>query len=1163
MASNHGVGKRAGLSEEPALHLGALDPNREIGSSTVRKQHLILKALLRQGKIAVQTEAMIDSGATGMFIDKTFAQQLGLKQYRKPHPIKLSLFDGQYAEPITHSTYADIEIDNVVQHLKLEVSNVSRYPLVLGLPWLKMYNPTIDWETETILLSSRDLVAAEAASEDSKLTEVVPPSLHDYLDVFSEEEAKELPPHRSWDMKIDLKEGASQEHKAPIYPLSPQMLEAQKKWLDEHLAKGFIRPSKSPMTTSTFFVGKKDDQGKYSNVRLVVDYRHLNKLTVKNRYPIPLIGNLTDQLNHAKVFTKMDLRYGYHLARIAEGDEWKTAFSTRHGQYEYLVMPLGLCNAPAVFQHMMNEIFFDMLDKGVVIYLDDILVYATTEEENIRITREVLHRLRQHKLFVKPGKCRFLVPKVEFLGVLVSSEGLEMDPGKVDAVRDWPAPTKIKEVQSFLGFCNFYRRFIPAFSRTARPLNELTRKTQKWEWTQKHQEAFTSLKREFQVGKILVHPNPDKQFFVETDSSGFALAGELSQKDENGRRRPVAFFSKAMSPAERNYDIHDKELLAIVRAFQQWRHYLEGAQYRVIVHSDHSNLQIFANKIIGTERHARWNEFLGWFDFEIRHQPGTASGRTDALSRRVDYVPAERPELEQRIFRPDQLVAAATQVVYNDEADLLEGILMLLREDDTVKDKLQYIESTGREIEDWSKPKKFLLRKGKIYVPKHKELRKAVMHLFHDTLMGGHGGAKATLDLAGRQYYWPNMARDIEDYVAGCDICKRTKSRRHAPYGKLLPLPTPDRKWTHISFDFITGLPESEGQDTILVVVDRFSKGVHLIPCKEEGLDAEKTARLFLDNVWKLHGTPLQTVSDRGTQFNNQFMKRLNELLGIKGSLSTAYHPQSDGQTERLNQVVEHFLRCFIADTQEDWVKLLPMAEFCYNNHNSSTTNSSPFFVWYGEHPAFNAQSPREEYVPAAEELAKQMQETNREVKAMIEIAQRRYKEQADKGRAEDPDFSVGDTVWLNRKNMNSHRPSKKLDWTHYGPYKVLEKVGKRAYRLDLPATIKVHPVFHVSLLEKDNPDNWERTPQPLPPVFVDGEEEWEVDKIVNSKTDRGKRKYLVRWKGFGISGDTWEPLEHLTGVEDLIEKFHLDNPNAVGSPNAKEPAKRKGRKKT
>lgn len=1111
---------------------------------------------MSQDKIAAQVEAMIDSGATGLFIDKEFAEHLKLKQFRKKKPVKLTLFDGSSALEITHQVYATFEYKGIQQKLRFEVTKLSHFAIVLGLPWLKDYNPNIDWGKEAVEIHDEGI--ALKGTEDIALEQVVPEELHEFLDVFSEEEAKALPPHRPWDMKINLMPGAKDDHKGRIYNLSPEQLKAEKEWIDEHLAKGFIRPSNSQMTTCPFFVKKKDDSGKMSKIRLVVDYRYLNDITIKDRYPIPLIGNLTDQLAKAKFFTKMDLRYGYHLVRIAEGDEWKTAFSTRHGQFEYTVMPLGLCNAPAVFQRMMNTIFHDMLDQGCVIYLDDILIYAETEEELLRITREVLKRLREHKLFVKPGKCRFKVQKVEFLGVIIFPGGLEMDPGKTDTIRDWPAPTKLKELQSFLGFCNFYRRFIQGYSKIARPLNDLIGKNAKWLWTKRQQEAFMELKAQFKVGKVLMHPKVEKQFFIECDSSGYAMGAELFQINEEGKRQPVAFFSKTLQPAERNYDIHDKELLVIVKACQQWRHYLEGAPFKTIILSDHKNLEIFRTTKVLTPRQARWAEFLAGLDFVIQHQPGTASARTDAISCRPDFKPEDKPELVSRIFTDEMFLKAITTVNYENEYDILSGVKQLLDKDDTVAPQLTFLRSTRKDLDDWSLKDGFLRKKGKIYVPNSWDLRKAVLWQHHDTFVGGHRGPKATQEFIQRKYYWPGMAKMIEEYCQGCDTCQRTKTRTHAPYGPLLPLKTPDRKWTHISYDFITGLPESEGKDTILVVVDRFSKGIHLIACKEEGLTADVAARLFLDNVWKLHGTPEHTVSDRGVQFNNQFLKRLYELLGIKPSFSTAYHPETDGQTERMNQAVEHFLRVFTSNRQDDWVKLLPMAEFSYNNHANASTGTSPFFLWYGEHPVFEAQEAREEFVPAAEELSRLIKEAGDEAKAAIKLSQVQHKEQADKHRKEAPEFEIGEEVWVNRKNMTTHRPSKKLDWKYIGPYKILAKIGKRAYKLDLPRGINIHPVFHVNLLEKKTADNFDRDPVPVPPITIDGEEEWEVDKILNSRWYRGKPEYLIRWKGFSVAHNSWEPQANVSNAKEALAKFHNENPLAAGSPGVKKGSARR-----
>lgn len=1142
------MGKRGGLDVEAALHLGALLP---FSSVINKKQHVAIKCLLKQKKIAVETKAMIDSGATGLFIDEDFANRLGLKKWKKKRPVQLTLFDGSYARDITHQISLDLDFSGVTQKLVLNVTTLSHYAIVLGLPWLKAFNPLIDWRNETVEVTEEGELTLAGVSIDDTLEEIVPKELHEFLDVFSEEEAKELPPHRSWDMKIELEPGARTDHRVGLYNLNEEQLAAQKEWIDEHLAKGFIQKSKSPMTTSTFFVKKKDDLGKQTKMRIVVDYRHLNNMTIKDRYPIPLIGNLTDQLSKAKFFTKMDLRYGYHLVRIAEGDEWKTAFSTRHGQFEYKVMPLGLCNAPAVFQRMMNTIFYDMLDRGVIIYLDDILIYGETEEELRKLTLEVLKRLRKHKLFVKPGKCRFKVQKVDFLGVIVTPGSIEMDPGKVDAIRDWPAPTKVKEMQSFLGFCNFYRRFIPDYSTITRPLHGLAKKNVQWKWTQQHQVAFQTLKEQFQVGRVLVHPDPSKPFFVECDSSGYAIGGELSQYDDKGIRRAVAFFSKSMQPAERNYDIHDRELLSIIRTFQQWRHYLEGARHTVTIMSDHKNLEIFRTTKVLTPRQARWAEFLSGFDFVIKHQSGKAAARSDTLSRRPDHKPHDHPELINRIFKDEHFAGAIRSVAIESETEILKLIKSELPNDETVAPEIQFITTKKKPFNDWTYENGLLRKKGKIYVPALKELRTAVLHQHHDRRIAGHKGPKATTALIQRKYWWPGMAKTIEDYVQGCDICQRAKARTHAPYGPLEPLPTPDRKWSHISYDFITGLPLSEGKDSILVVVDRFSKGIHLIPCKEEGMTAEVTARLFLDNVWKLHGTPETTISDRGTQFNNEFIRRLYELLGIHPNFSTAYHPETDGQTERINQIVEQYLRMFVNDRQDDWVKLLPLAEFSYNNAASSTTGNTPFFLWYGEHPTMEAGEPREEKVPVAEELAKSIKDASLEAKAMINMARERYKEQADKSRLPDPEFAVGEKVWLSGKHLNSDRPSKKLDWKYYGPYKVIERIGRRAYKLELPRTVKVHPVFHVSLLEKQAPDNFDREPQPIPPVIIEGEEEWEVEKILASRKHRNKRQFKIRWKGFQIDQDSWESESNVEHAQELIDEFYNQNPNAYGAPSA------------
>ncbi|XP_075180996.1 uncharacterized protein LOC142251834 [Anomaloglossus baeobatrachus] len=386
-----------------------------------------------------------------------------------------------------------------------------------------------------------------------------------------------------------------------------------------------------------FFVKKKE-----GTLRPCIDYRELNKITIRNRYPLPLIPELLERVQQAKIFTKLDLRGAYNLLRIRPGDEWKTAFRCRYGHFEYLVMPFGLCNAPAAFQHLVNDIFRDIMDQFMVIYLDDILIFSDSLQEHQEHVKTVLTRLRENHLYIKLEKCEFHCSQIQFLGYVISPQGLNMESGKIQAILDWPEPGNIKEVQRFVGFANFYRRFIRNFSEIVRPITLLTKKGQKFVWSTQAQEAFHRLKVCFTSAPILVHPNPALPFIVEVDASDYALGAILSQRTgDKSLLHPCAFFSRRLSPAERNYDIADKELLAIISAFKEWRHHLQGAAQQVIVLTDHRNLEFLKSARCLSPRQARWSLFLSQFNFIVTYRPGSRNGKADALSRihAVDSVP--------------------------------------------------------------------------------------------------------------------------------------------------------------------------------------------------------------------------------------------------------------------------------------------------------------------------------------------------------------------------------------------------------------------------------------------------------------------------------------------------------------------------------------------
>jgi len=465
-----------------------------------------------------------------------------------------------------------------------------------------------------------------------------------YLGIMGKEAADALPEHRPYDCKIELKDGTTAPW-GPIYPLSEVELQTLREWLKEMEKTGKIRRSTSSAGSPILFVPKPNGRG----LRLYVDYRGLNAITIPYRYPLPLMQELQDRVQGAQWFTKMDLKNGFNLIRIQEGDEWKTAFRTRYGLYEFQVMPFGLTNAPSTFQDMMNHVLSDILDIGVLAYMDDILVYAKTEEEHDQLVKEVLERLQRNGLVVSPEKCVWKTDEVEFLGYVIGRNGIRMDQAKVDAVLSWQQPTSLTETQSFLGFANFYQRFIKDYSRVARPLTELTKKTRKWTWNREAGKPFEELKSRFTTAPILAHLDPAKPVIIETDASNFAIGAVLSQRDDENRLHLVAFHSRKFQPAEINYEIHDKELLAVVDAFKHWRHYCKGATHQIQVFSDHQNLEYFTTTKVLNRRQARWAQELAGIDFRIYYRPGAQNGKPDALSRRPEYRP-ERGGIENQLI---------------------------------------------------------------------------------------------------------------------------------------------------------------------------------------------------------------------------------------------------------------------------------------------------------------------------------------------------------------------------------------------------------------------------------------------------------------------------------------------------------------------------------
>jgi hypothetical protein len=1237
-----------------AVALGK-DPSR-----AKQTQSLTTQLILRLPHANRMVTALVDCGAHDNFLSQKLVVEEGLQAI--PTSTGAHTIDGHRITIYgRHACYTQaIDMDGTEKDIKQEflATDSDQYEVILGLPWIEAANPDCYWRAKTWRYRAEDKlrikeVKVKEIAEVAKIQPIyaifplparsrliagvsratlmeeeiqLPAEYCDYADVFSKTEADKLPKSTKVAHSIEIEEGKTVPF-GPIYALSANELRVLREYLDNSMAKGWIQKSKSPAGAPILFTPKKD-----GCLRLCVDYRGLNKVTKKNRYPLPLIGETLDRLSGATQFTKLDLRDAYHRIRIREGDEWKTAFRTRYGHFEYLVMPFGLTNAPASFQAYINEALHGLLDIRCQAYMDDIIIYSFPGESHADRVREVLERLRKASLFVKLSKCEFSTDAIDFLGYRIGVAGISMDMSRVRTIQEWPIPESFRDIQVFMGFCNFYRRFIYRFSAVTAPLTDLLkgmqkgRKTGPFQLTAEARQAFSMLQQCFMQAPLLQHFDPKKISRVETDASGDGIGGVLSQpadEQDNLMRitwKPVAFFSRKLSPAEQNYGTPDQEMLAIVEAFKEWRHYLEAPEAEVEVLTDHHNLQFFMTTKALNRRQARWAEALGAFDFRIAYRKGSENP-ADAPSRRPDYRSNEVSEntfkeILERSERNTCVTHAKSMQGITDldttQGTVLVGVMTRSRTGvllprgekwstlpkSTADSKLEpgeaqassmgvagspETESPYGKIPDalttfllsiqskdaWCRKRKWkanpknqvirgpyrgrwcedhaglVRRDGAVYVPEDSATRAEILRVNHDDpWQGGHFGRTRTLKTISRYYWWPRLANSVQRYCESCDICQRVKAPRHKPYGLLVPLPQPKQPWQDITFDFITGLPPAISRrkacDAIFVVVDRFSKMVRYLACTKV-IDAPHMANLLYDDVFSKFGFPRSIISDRGSLFTSAWWSTFCHDLTVKRRLSTAFHPQTDGQTERQNQTLEVYLRAYVNYQQDNWASYLASAEFAYNNSVNVTTGKTPFQLCLRFEPAFSMNIARESQVregenPAAREAVEDLQQDIQEGKALWEYAQAAAENYYNK-KHKDMSYKVGDEVLLSSRYIRTRRACKKLDDRFLGPFRIVEAIGKNAYKLDLPKQYgRIHRTFGVALLE---PYHRREGQEPPPPVEIEDEEEWLVDSVLDARVSHGKRMFLVRWEGYTREHDSWEPEENLENAQDKIAEFY------------------------
>lgn len=1084
---------------------------------------LPVSLFVRDRSIAVS--ALVDSGCERNLIDSSFVHQMAIDTVPLKNPLKVSALDGKALHSITHQT---VPVNLLTSGNHHEIISFFVFPaassaIILGFDWLEHHNPHIDWSERHIVSWSVNCHASCLRSAvppgppPANLHEADPPDLsavpveyHELAAVFSKVKALSLPPHRPYDCAIDLLPGAPLPN-SRLYNISKTERETMEKYIKESLDAGIIRTSSSPVGAGFFFVAKKD-----GTLRPCIDYRGLNQITVKNKYPLPLLSSAFEPVQGATIFSKLDLRNAYHLLRIRDGDEWKTAFKTPLGHFEYLVMPFGLCNAPACFQALINDVLRDYLNIFIFVYLDDILIYSKSLPEHQRHVRLVLQRLLENRLFVKAEKCEFHQPSVTFLGHVLEAGQVRPSKDKIKAVLEWPVPETRKQLQRFLGFANFYRRFIRNYSQTALPLTALTSVKTTFSWTPEADAAFLRLKSLFSNAPILIQADPTKQFVLEVDASDSGVGAVLSQfSDSDHKTHPCAFYSRRLSPAERNYDVGDRELLAIKMALEEWRHWLEGAQHPVLVWTDHKNLSYLKTAKRLNPRQSRWSLFFSRFNLSISYRPGSRNIKPDALSRL--YSPDDSDRSPVSILPPSCSIASVTWEM----EDLIKQAQL-------------------------SEPDPGTGPPNKIFVPT--AVRSRLISWMHSTKFSAHPGVSRTISLISRRFWWPSSYKDIKEYVLACAVCARNKPSHQLPSGQLQPLPTPTRPWSHIALDFVTGLPVSGGMTTILTVVDRFSKACHLIPLKKLP-SALQTAQLLVKHVFRLHGIPREILSDRGPQFSAQVWRHFCTALGAKVCLSSGYHPQTNGQTERMNQEVEAMLRCLTRTNSSDWSQYLTWVEYAHNSLVSSATGLSPFEITLGYQPPLFPSDETDIAVTSVRHHIRRCRAVWRNTVSALHRTLEQNRRIADRKRRPAPVYAAGQQVWLSTKDIHLKSMSKKLSPRFIGPYRIESVISPSAVRLQLPPSLRVHPTFHVSQIKPVFTSPLCPPPESPPPAReFEGGLVYSVRRIVDSRRRGRGWQYLVDWEGYGPEARQWIPGSFIVDPS-LISAYWSSLPSGSAGP--------------
>ena len=1008
----------------------------------------------------------------------------------------------------------------------------------------------------------------------------------------------ELPPLREINHKIPLiDESKVYHHRQPKCPdvFKPALMAK----IERYTKAGWWVPITASRATPMLCIPKSAKNP--NELRTVFDLREQNANTRKDLTPMPDQDAIRHAVAKARFRSKCDISNAYELIRVEPEDVWKTAFATISGTFASNVMQQGDCNAPSTFQRFITHLLRDFVGKFVYAYLDDIFIFSDTVEEHQEHIRLVVDRLRESRMVLNPKKCDFFSEKMDCLGHIIDDQGIHADTSKMEQIQNWRAPRSYHDVQRFLGLVQYIQHFMPNVSIFTAPLSAITKNGHDFMWRPLHEKCFAEIKALATKAPILkpINPEIEDPIWVVCNASASGVGAFYGQGKTWENCRPAGFMSRKFKEAQQNYRVFEMETLAILEALTKWEDKLIGRKFTVI--TDHQSLEFFSRQKHLSGRQARWAEYLSRFDFEVTYVKGQYNIVADCLSRYYSsdlpgethaehqYVSVDvrldpdgddlpyglKPEMRTlRIPETPESVPRPT----SPHKEIPEPITLEESQPENGPSLAQVMSTTEGFLDDvragyvgdalFSKIRenpdqfnRFRWNDGLLYMDradtlpvlcipqtmhKSRKLTEMIIDQAHQTI--GHAGSERTSRYIHKFYWWSTMSGDIAKFCATCGTCQAIKPITQQPAGLLHPLPIPSRPWESIGMDFIGPLPPSpEGYNFIWVVIDRLTSMIHLVALKTSAT-ATEVAERYLKDIVRLHGVASSIVSDRDPRFTSTFWREAHRLLGTKLMMSTSFHPQTDGVTERVNRVVNQVLRAVIQPDQSDWYEKLPMVEFAINSSENKSTGYAPFELNYGYIPTLRGLLDRVpvSFKPGVRHYAEKVQSYLMAAHDAIIAARINQMHHANKRRRKEPDYRIGDRVWLSTDYLAMPKGrARKLMPKFIGPF-MITKMDRRTsnYQLELPDEMKSRHIrnrFHADRLQPYLENDEALFPGREAKYYYDygvpEDEEWYIDAIIGHAWQGRRIRFNVQWS---LGDTTWEPYEHCKDLAALDEYLAL-----------------------